>query len=144
MKRINYLMIIFLVMSIPAFCQTKVEKEIATAVETFKKSIVDADKNLLNSITAEELVYGHSNGKVQNKTEFIDEIISGKPDYISVDTADQTVKISGNTAIVRHIYSAETMSSGIAGHVKIGNMLIFQKQHGKWKLLARQAYKLPV
>ena len=144
MKRINYLMIIFLTLSIPAFCQTKVEKEIATAVETFKKSIVDADKNLLNSITAEELVYGHSNGKVQNKTEFIDEIMSGKPDYISVDTADQTIKLSGNTAVVRHIYSAETMNNGTAGHVKIGNMLIFQKQHGKWKLLARQAYKLPV
>ena len=144
MKRINYLMIIFLALSIPAFCQTKVEKEIAAAVETFKKGIVDADNNLLNSIAAEELVYGHSNGKVQNKTEFIDEIISGKPDYISVDTADQTIKISGNTAIVRHIYSAETMNKGTAGHVKIGNMLIFQKQHGKWKLLARQAYKLPV
>ncbi|MEI8115607.1 MAG: nuclear transport factor 2 family protein, partial [Bacteroidia bacterium] len=126
------------------FCQTKVEKEIAAAVETFKKGIVDSDKNLLNSIAAEELVYGHSNGKVQNKTEFIDEIISGKPDYISVDTADQTIKVSGNTAIVRHIYSAETMNNGTAGHVKIGNMLIFQKQHGKWKLLARQAYKLPV
>jgi hypothetical protein len=144
MKRINYLIIIFLAMSIPAFCQTKVEKEIATAVETLKKGIVDADKNVLNSITAEELVYGHSSGKVQNKVEFVEEIVSGKPDYISLDTADQTIKISGNTAIVRHIYSAETMNNGTAGHVKIGNMLIWQKQHGKWKLLARQAYKLPV
>ncbi len=143
MKRINYLMIIFLALSIPAFCQTKVEKKIAAAVETFKKGIVDADKNLLNSIITEELVYGHSNGKVQNMTEFIDEIMSGKPDYISVGTADQTIQISGNTAIVRHIYSAETTNNGTPGHVKIGNMLIFQKQHGKWKLLARQAYKLP-
>jgi hypothetical protein len=116
---------------------------VADAVDVFKKGIVDADRNLLESITTEELVYGHSSGKVQNKTEFVEEVVSGKPlDYISVETTDQTIKISGDVAVVRHIYSAETMSNGTPGKLKIGNMLIWQKQHGKWKLLARQAYKL--
>jgi len=143
MRKTNALIIIFLVLSISAYCQTKQEKEVAAAIEIFKKGIVDADKDLLKSITAEELVYGHSSGKVQNKAEFIAEIVSKLPAYLSVDMTDQTIKISGNAAIVRHIYSAETMNNGTPGRVKIGNMLIWQKQHGKWKLLARQAYKLP-
>ena len=143
MRKTNALIIIFLVLSISAYCQTKQEKEVATAIEIFKKGIVDADKDLLNTITAEELVYGHSSGKVQNKAEFIAEIVSKLPAYLSVDMTDQTIKISGNAAIVRHIYSAETMNNGTPGRLKIGNMLIWQKQHGKWKLLARQAYKLP-
>ena len=143
MRKTNALIIIFLVLSISAYCQTKQEKEVAAAIEIFKKGIVDADKDLLKSITAEELVYGHSSGKVQNKAEFIAEIVSKLPAYLSVNMTDQTIKISGNAAIVRHIYSAETMNNGTPGHVKIGNMLIWQKQHGKWKLLARQAYKLP-
>lgn len=143
MRKIHYLAIIFLTLSITAFCQSKQEKEIAEAVEIFKKGIVDADKNLLELVTAEELVYGHSSGKVQNKAEFIEEVVSGKPlDYISVEIADQTIKISGDVAVVRHIYSAETMSNGTPGKLKIGNMLIWQKQQGKWKLLARQAYKI--
>lgn len=143
MQKIVYLLILSLILSFTAYSQTKVEKEVAAAVEILKKGIVDADQNLLESITADQLVYGHSSGKVQNKTEFIAEIISGVPlDYVSVDLTDQTIKISGNTAIVRHIYSAETTSNGTPGHLKIGNMLIWQKQHGKWKLLARQAYKI--
>jgi hypothetical protein len=142
MKKSYYLFLIFLVLSISANCQPKQEKEVASAVEILKKGIVEANKNLLENITADELVYGHSSGKVQNKVEFIAEIISGQPKYLSVDMSDQTIKIAGNTAIVRHIYSAETISNGTPGNLKIGNMLIWQKQHGKWKLLARQAYKM--
>lgn len=123
--------------------QSDEEKNVTAAIETLKKAIVDADKSLLESIAADELVYGHSNGKVQNKSEFIQEIVSKQPiDYIKVETTDQTIKIAGNTAVVRHIYSAETVNNGAPGSLKIGNMLIWQKQNGKWKLLARQAYRI--
>jgi len=70
--------------------------------------------------------------------------LTGTPiHYVSIDTADQTIKMSGKVAVVRHIFSAETSANGTPGKLRIGNTLIFQKQHGKWKLLARQAYKLP-
>lgn len=45
-------------------------------------------------------------------------------------------------AIVRHIFNAKGMNNGNAVDVHIGVLMAFQKQHGKWKLLARQAYKL--
>jgi ketosteroid isomerase-like protein len=144
MKKIHSLIIVFLALTITGYSQTKEEKAVFAVLETLKKGIIDADKELLGSIAAEELVYGHSNGKVQDKAQFIDEIVNNQPDYSSIDMADQTIRISGNTAIVRHIYSAETTNNGIPGKVKIGNMLVWQKQHGKWKLLARQAYKLPI
>lgn len=143
MKKIQSLIIVFLALTFTGYSQTKEEKAVLEAIEVLKKGIINADKDLLNTIAAEELVYGHSSGKVQNKAEFIEELVSGKPTYKSIDMTDQTIKISGNTAIVRHIYSAETINDGTPGHVKIGNMLVWQKQNGKWKLLARQAYKLP-
>jgi ketosteroid isomerase-like protein len=123
--------------------QSDEEKAVSAAVETLKKAIVDADKDLLESIAADNLVYGHSNGRVQNKTEFIAEIVSKQPnDYVKVETTDQTIVITGNTAVVRHIYSADFLSNGTPGQLKIGNMLVFKNQKGKWRLLARQAYKL--
>ena len=144
MKKTHSLIIVFLALTFTVYSQTKEKNAVLAAIETFKKAIIDADKQLLRSIAAEELVYGHSSGKVQNKAEFIDEIVNSQPDYSSINLADQTIRISGNTAIVRHIYSAETTNNGTPGRVKIGNMLVWQKQHGKWKLLARQAYKLPI
>jgi ketosteroid isomerase-like protein len=143
MKKYYYLLLVFLAIAFAAQSQSKQEKEVGTAVEVFKKAMIEANKSLLESITADELVYGHSSGKVQNKAEFIAEVVSAQPlDYVSIDMADQTIRLSGDVAVVRHIFSAETLASGTPGKLKIGNMLIFQKQHGKWKLLARQAYKL--
>lgn len=143
MKKIIQLSILLVILSFTVVGQSKQEKELTAAIELFKKGVVDADKNLLESVSAENLVYGHSSGKVQNKAEFVAEIVSGQPlDYTSVDITDQTISFSGDVAVVRHIYSAETLSNGTAGKLKIGNMMIWQNQQGKWKLLARQAYKL--
>ena len=119
------------------------EKAVAAAVEDFKTGIINADRALLESISADKLVYGHSGGKVQNKDEFIEEVVSLVPnDYLTIDLAEQTITVSGNTAIVRHIYSSDYTSNGVEGSLRIGNVLIWQEQEGKWKLLARQAYRL--
>ncbi len=119
------------------------EKAVAAAVEQFKTAIINADRELLESIFADKLIYGHSGGKVQNKAECIEEIVSLQPnDYLSIDLAGQTIMVSGETAVVRHIYSADFTSNGAPGSLSIGNVLIWQKQDGKWKLLARQAYRL--
>ncbi|WP_423146375.1 nuclear transport factor 2 family protein [Rubrolithibacter danxiaensis] len=143
MKTIVSVLILFVISGVTATAQTKDEKEVAAAVEVLKQGIVNADRNILESIAADELVYGHSSGKVQNKAEFVEEIVSGKPlDYITVDLLDQTIKVAGETAIVRHIFTSQISNNGTPGNLKIGNMLIWQKQHGKWKLLARQAYKM--
>lgn len=145
MKKQYYLLLMLLALGLGANCQTKNEKAVMAAVEVFKKAVVEANPKLLEAITADQLVYGHSSGKVQSKAEFIAEVVSVQPlDYISIETAEQTIRVSGKTAIVRHIFSAETMANGTPGKLKIGNMMVWQKQHGKWRLLARQAYKLPV
>jgi len=124
--------------------QKSQETEVATTVDRLMKGIVNADENVLKSIAADDLVYGHSNGKVQNKSEFIAEILSGQPlVYVSIELSDQTIQISGDIAIVRHIFTAETKSAeGEPGNLKIGVMQIWQQQSGAWKLLARQAYKI--
>ncbi|MBK9389605.1 MAG: nuclear transport factor 2 family protein [Bacteroidetes bacterium] len=143
MKKSFILIILLFAVSISSYCQSGQDKEVSAAVEKLMKGIVDADKGLLQDITAEELVYGHSSGKVQNRTEFIEEVLVSKPiDFIKIDLAEQTIKVIGDAAVVRHILSAEITNNGTPGNLRIGNMLVWQKQKGKWKLIARQAYKL--
>jgi c-di-AMP phosphodiesterase-like protein len=143
MKKLIYLVVFAFLFINNSYSQQGQEKEVADAIEVLKKGIVDADKNILTDITAPELIYGHSNGRVQNQSEFIAEILSKEAiDYVKVDITEQTIKVTDNTAIVRHIYAAETLTNGKPGSLKIGNMLVWQKQNGKWKLLARQAYRM--
>ena len=120
------------------------EAEVATAVNLLIKGLTDADEDILKSVTADDLIYGHSSGKMQNKSEFIEEIVSGQPFvYSNIELSNQTIQVTGDAAVVRHIFMSETKNAeGETGSLRIGVMQVWQLQNGKWKLLARQAYKI--
>lgn len=139
-------LVLFLAFSAILFgaqAQSKEETAVATAVEALRKAMVDPDKATLDKLTADELSYGHSSGKVQTKAEYIESLISAASDFVSIDLTEQTIRLSGTTAIVRHILSGNTNDGGKPGTVKLGVLTIWQKQKGQWRLLARQAFKLP-
>jgi ketosteroid isomerase-like protein len=125
-----------------AKAQSKEETAVAAAVESLRKAMIDPSKATLDKLTFDELSYGHSSGKVQDKAAFMEALTSGASDFVSIDLTEQTIKVVGNTAIVRHILSANTNDGGKPGTVKLGILTIWQKQHGEWKLLARQAVKI--
>jgi hypothetical protein len=81
---------------------------------------------------------------VQNKSEFITEILTKDPFvYTSIETFDQTIKMAGDAAVVRHIFTAETINvDGEPGSLRVGNVMVWKLQDGNLKLLARQAYRL--
>jgi len=120
------------------------ESEVAKAVDQLVKGFINADENILKSVTADDLVYGHSSGNVQNKSEFINEIISGKPlVYLSIELSDQTIRVTEDVAVVRHIFISQTKNTeGESGNLRIGVMQVWKLQNGVWKLLARQAYRI--
>ena len=122
--------------------QSKEEAAVNAAVENLKKAMIDGDKGALEKITSDKLSYGHSSGRVEDRAIFVDNIVTGKSDFVTIDLTNQTVSVSGDVAIVRHTLSATTNDSGNPGNVKLNIMLIFQKQKGQWKLLARQAVKV--
>jgi lipopolysaccharide export system protein LptA len=130
-------------MSTISFAQSKEEKVVASQVEILRKAMVDADKATLEKLSDEKLSYGHSGGKMEDKSTFVSNIVSGKSDFISIDLSDQKITISGNTAIVRHTLTADTNDNGVAGHVKLYVLLVWSKEGNQWKLLARQAVKVP-
>jgi len=118
-------------------------KEVAQAVERLRQVMISADSVALDKIAADSLSYGHSSGKLQNKKEFIHSFTSGASVFTAVDLTGQTITISGNTAIVRHILSATTNDAGKGpGTVKLGVLLVWIKNGNEWQLLARQAVKV--
>ncbi|HUR67038.1 MAG TPA: nuclear transport factor 2 family protein [Chitinophagaceae bacterium] len=122
--------------------QSKQEKAVASAVEQLKVAMVNGDRSQLESLVHDNLSYGHSSGYIDDKKEFVEKIASGKSDFVSIDLTDQTISISGKTAIVRHILIAKTNDGGKPGDVHLKVMLVWQKRSGKWILLARQAVKI--
>lgn len=141
-KIASLILMLFITFTMNVKAQTKDEKQVALAVETLTKAMIDGNKAALENISSDALSYGHSSGKIQNKAEFVKAIASGQSDFVTINLSDQTIVIKDQTAIVRHKLSAETNDGGKPGTVNLGIMLVWVKEKGAWKLLARQAYKL--
>ena len=126
-----------------AFAQSKDETAVAAAVETLRKAMVDGDRASLEKIAAPELTYGHSSGKLEDKAAFVEAIASGASDFVKIELTEQTIKVVGDVAIVRHKLAADTNDGGKPGNVKLAILTVWKKQGKAWKLLARQAVKPP-
>jgi ketosteroid isomerase-like protein len=131
-----------LLFSPPALAEAGDEAAVKQNVEALREALLKADKAQLERLTAEQLSYGHSDGRVQNKTEFIDGVMTRKATVKSLSFPDLKIAVAGDAAIARHIYESESETDGKPNNVKIGILSVWQKQDGSWKLLARQGYKL--
>ena len=95
----------------------------------------------MEALCAEQLSYGHSDGRVQNKAEFIEGVMTRKAILKSVTLSDHTITVTGTDAIARHTWASESETDGKPTSTKIGVLQVWQKQGGNWKLLARQGFR---
>lgn len=142
MKRLSLFGLV-MVLGLFASAQPLAEQQVTDLVSKLTQAMIDADKAGLDHLASDNLSYGHSSGRVEDKHSFVENIVNGKSDFVTIDLAEQTITISGNVAVVRHIFSATTHDSGHAGSVKLTVLLVWQQENGHWKLLARQAVKIP-
>lgn len=116
---------------------------VAQAVDALTKAMIDVDRARLEALTAEQLSYGHSAGKIENKKEFVEALASRASAFRRIELSDQTISLVDDEAIVRHLFTGETVNpAGQTTPVRIGVLQVWRKQGGDWKLLARQAYRL--
>lgn len=140
--KIVFLLLLCGIITSTVNAQSKSEKQVASSVDALKQAMLEGNRIALEDISANDLSYGHSSGKIEDKTAFVESLASGKSDFVTLDLTDQSIKVSGKIALVRHKLAAKTSDNGNPGSVNLGVLLVFQKQKGDWKLLARQAFKL--
>ena len=139
----SILLLFLLSIAFGSFAQSKAEQQVADAVLVWRKAMLDADKATLESILAPELSYGHSSGKIEDKAMLVRSISTGESDFITMELTEQSIKMAGKTAIVRHKLAGDINDGGRPGSVKLLVLQIWQKQGPDWKLLARQAARQP-
>ena len=120
--------------------QSPEEAAVAQAVEAFRKAVIAKDRSQLEALIADQLHYWHTDGRVETKSEHIADVLSKRALYKSIDLTNQIVKVTGDTAVVRHNLTAESeREGGKMQSTRVGVFMVWQKQGGQWKLLARQA-----
>src|SRR5271169_7031717 len=98
------------------------EAAVKASVEALRKALLAADKAQLGELVADQVSYGHSSGKVQNKAEFVDGVVTRKAVVKSLDFPELTVAVAGDAAIARHLYVSQSETDGKPNSIRLGTL----------------------
>ncbi len=121
------------------------EEAIAANVEAFRKAQFALDGKALEKLCAPELSYSHSDARVEDKAKFIaGATAAGRPKPIALEWKDRTIRVVGDTAIVRFNWhsEAEALADGKRSKTNLHILMNWVRQGGEWKLLSRAPTKL--
>ena len=100
------------------------------------------DSLTLEKMFASSMTYGHSSGKIQDRSEAITGIIHNKSTYEELGFSAYQVKDVGDSISVVHVYKAnETKENGTVSSLSIAITTIWIKVGKDWKLIRRSAVK---
>ncbi|HEX7028078.1 MAG TPA: nuclear transport factor 2 family protein [Gammaproteobacteria bacterium] len=120
------------------------EVRVNTQIDAFIAALLKPDRDRLEKLTSPALSYGHSSGKLENRAQFIQSMLDGVSRFLSIELDNRTISICGDVAIARHVLFAHTHDKGKEpGTIRIGILLVWRYEQDDWRLLARQAYRLP-
>lgn len=117
------------------------EATLSAAIERLYDAIRDKDAAAFEPLVTHDLSYGHSSGRIEDKAEFIANVMKPNTRWKTIYGAKQSNYISGDTAVSRHIMAGEVERDGKPGTSNMDVLMVWQKQGGAWKLLVRQGYK---
>ena len=113
------------------------------AMSNLDKALMNKDQKALVQLLHQDVSYGHSNGWVQNKTDIINDLKSGKLIYDKIENNSVTIAaINNKWATVRINTNAEGKVNGNSFQFKLHVLQVWLKAKSGWQLLARQSTKL--
>ena len=99
MRKLLSAVSVVLAMSLPAFAQNAEEKSVEKSVEFMREAMISGKKSDLEKIGTDTLSYGHSSGRIENNAEFIDAIVTGKSDFVTIDLKDLTIHVDRKSVV---------------------------------------------
>lgn len=122
--------------------QTKEETAVYAQLDRLNTAMVERNQQVLAEIYHDQMWYGHSSGKLDDKNAAIKDVMEGPLDFTSLVAEERSIKLVDKNATVRFIFQAKGINNGQEQTIRIGVMMVWVKLKTGWKLLARQAYKL--
>jgi hypothetical protein len=138
MKKIVFVLSLFAVTVVSA--QNDQEKLTATMKE-FHQALVQKNATFMNQHMDNALIYGHSNGWVQTKTDMVKDFESGLISYQSFKEDSIKVDMSGDAANVRYLAELNVTLRGNTSNVRLRVLEVWLKRNNRWILFSRQAVR---
>lgn len=126
-----------------AFAQSKTEQYVLNLSKRKFDWLIQKQRDSLDLVLDDRLMYIHSNGWSQSKQEVFDDMQSGKLIYKQIELKETQVRVYQNTAVVtgtgRFIGSREENEFDLP----LAYTEVYVKKGKRWLLVSRHANRLP-
>ncbi len=107
------------------------------------KAMIDGDAATLGELLAEDLIYTHSSARLDDKKSYIVSITSGTLKYRKVSRHDETIRVSGDAALITGRVEIDAVLAGAERHLVSRYLNVWLKRGGRWQLAAWQSTPVP-
>jgi ketosteroid isomerase-like protein len=103
--------------------------------------LVDGNGAKLLEMSDDDMSFGHANGVVQTKVEFVKTVVDKTEVFNSIKLYDHSLHVVGDLGIARHTFEADLVFQGKNLQLVLNIVQTWKKQEGRWRLFLRQSFK---
>ncbi len=135
--------LLLVLLALPLAAADKREAEVDAVMTQLANVLQKPDAAALGKLLGDHLVYSHSNGRLENKSEVIDSLTGKKTSvYSSVILGkDRQVTFYGDTALVRQETTMRLLGAD-PRTLTLNILYVWAKGKNGWQLVGRQATRL--
>jgi ketosteroid isomerase-like protein len=115
--------------------------DLLNAVEDFRQAMVDGNGARLLELSSDALSFGHANGVIQTKAEFVKSVVDKAEIFKSIKLSNHKVEVNGDIGIARHTFDADIIFQGKSLQLTLGIVTVWRNEDGRWRMIARQSFK---
>lgn len=117
------------------------DDDLAKAVEEYRQAMVDGNGARLLELSSDAMTFGHANGAVQSKIEFVKTVVEKTEIFKAIRLSDHKISVAGDIGLARHTFDADLVFMGKEMNLKLGILMVWRNEDGRWRLIARQSFK---
>lgn len=134
---------ILLTFTLCAIAYSADEQQIITAEKGWAAAVVAKDFARLDAMLTPDLIYAHSTGIIDDKTQYLEKMRTGKQNYAGIEHKSTTVRFHGDAAVAHSQIRMHGTNASGPFNDQLMMMHVWVKSKGKWLLAAHQTTKLP-
>jgi ketosteroid isomerase-like protein len=130
------------IFALPGAAASADESAILDAEKGWASAVLARDFAKLDTILTPGLIYAHSTGIIDDKSQYLSKMRSGTQKYAGIEHTSTTVRVYGNSAVAHSRARMHGVNASGPFDDKLMMIHMWVKSNGKWQLAAHQTTKL--
>lgn len=107
------------------------------------RAVLKRDRNGLEKMLCDDIVYTHSSGSEESKDDYIDKVVSGSYDYKAFDQLRMNFRVVEPFVFVNGENNVDIVRGGALNLLSGRYQMTWKREDGRWKLFSFCAAPIP-